>query len=48
VRAKWIATGNKVKTTDVDQYIILLAEQLDEPWKRSEFIMLARQLVGIR
>ena len=48
VRATWVATGNKVRTTDVDEYILLLAEQLDEPWKRSEFIMLARQLVGIR
>lgn len=47
VRAKWLATGNKVRTTDVDQYIGLLAEQLDDPWKRSEFVMRARQLVGI-
>jgi hypothetical protein len=47
VRAKWLATGNKVRTSDVDQYILLLAEQLDEPWKRSEFVMRARQLVGI-
>src|SRR5213082_2053777 len=48
VRAKWLATGNKVRTTDVDQYIGMLAEQLDDPWKRSEFVMRARQLVGIR
>jgi len=47
VRAKWVATGNKVRTSDVDQYIALLAEQLDDPWKRSEFVMRARQLVGI-
>ena len=48
VRAKWLATGNKVRTSDVDQYIGMLAEQLDDPWKRSEFVMRARQLVGIR
>ena len=47
VRAKWLATGNKVRTSDVDQYIGMLAEQLDDPWKRSEFVMRARQLVGI-
>ena len=47
VRAKWVATGNKVRTSDVDQYIAMLAEQLDDPWKRSEFVMRARQLVGI-
>jgi hypothetical protein len=47
-RAKWIATGNKVRTSDVDQYIALLAEQLDDPWKRSEFVVRARQLIGIR
>jgi hypothetical protein len=46
-RAKWLATGNKMKTTDVDQYIQLLALQLDDPWKRSEFVMRARQLIGM-
>jgi hypothetical protein len=47
-RAKWIATGNKVRTSDVDQYIMLLAEQLDDPWRRSEFVVRARELIGVR
>ena len=47
-RAQWVATGNKVRTTDVDQYILLLAEQLDDPWRRSEFIVRARGLIGVR
>ena len=47
VRAKWLATGNKVRTTDVDQYSGLLTYHVDDPWKRSEFVMRARQLVGI-
>jgi hypothetical protein len=47
-RAKWLATGNKVRTTDVDQYVLLLAEQLDDPWRRSEFVTRARELIGVR
>lgn len=47
-RAKWLATGNKVRTTDVDQYVLLLAEQLDDPWRRSEFVARARELIGVR
>lgn len=47
-RAKWVATGNKVRTTDVDQYTLHLAEQLDDPWRRSEFIVRARALIGAR
>jgi len=28
--------------------VLLLAEQLDDPWRRSEFVTRARELIGVR
>jgi hypothetical protein len=45
-RAKWLASGRRVKTTDIDDYIVLLATEVPEPRQRAEFIAGARRIIG--
>ena len=46
VREKWLATGRRVRTSDIDDYISLLASEVPEPRPRAEFIAGARQIAG--
>jgi hypothetical protein len=46
VREKWLATGRRVRTSDIDDYIALLASEVPEPRQRAEFIAGARQIAG--
>jgi hypothetical protein len=45
-REKWLATGRRVKTSDIDDYIALLAKEVPEPRQKAEFIAGARRIVG--
>jgi hypothetical protein len=45
-REAWLASGNKTRTRDVEQYIALLALEIDDQGKRIEFITRAKQLLG--
>ena len=45
-REKWLAAGKRIKTSDIIDYIVLLASQVPEARQRSEFITGARQIVG--
>jgi hypothetical protein len=45
-REKWQAAGPRIRTSDVDDYIALLANEIPEPERRTGFIARARLLVG--
>lgn len=37
-RTAWLATGNKNRPADVEQYIALLAEHIEDPERRDAFV----------
>jgi hypothetical protein len=37
-RAAWLATGNKNRPADVEQYVALLAQNIDDPERRAAFV----------
>jgi len=37
-RAAWLATGNKNRPSDVDQYVALLAENIEDRERREAFV----------
>ena len=45
-REKWLAGGRRVKASDIDDYIVLLAREVPEERQRSEFIAGARKIIG--
>ncbi len=47
VREKWVAGGNRIRTSDVLQYIALLAREIPEPDKRAAFVASTRSLAGL-
>jgi hypothetical protein len=47
-RTRWLGSGNKMKTSDVDDYVALLAQEIEDRGQRTEFILQARALVGVR
>ena len=46
VRTKWTAAGPRVKTTDIEDYAVMLAKEITEQRQRNEFIARARELLG--
>lgn len=46
VRAKWSAAGPRMKTSDIEDYVALLAQEITEPRQRAEFVQRARDLLG--
>jgi hypothetical protein len=45
VRDKWTAAGPHVKTHDIEDYAVMLAEEIPEKRQRAEFIARARELL---
>jgi hypothetical protein len=37
-RAAWLETGNKLRPADVEQYVALLAQHIDDADRRREFV----------
>ena len=37
-RSAWLASGNKLRPADVEQYVALLAEHVDDAERRQEFV----------
>lgn len=37
-RAAWLATGNKIRPADIEQYIALLAQHIEDPERRDVFV----------
>jgi hypothetical protein len=46
VRAKWTGAGPRVKTTDIEDYAVMLAKEIPEAHQRSAFVARARELLG--
>ena len=46
-RAAWLATGNKNRPADVEQYVALLAQHIDDVDRREAFIADARQCIHV-
>lgn len=46
VRAKWSAKGPRMKTSDIEDYVALLAQEIPEPRQRADFMQRARELLG--
>jgi hypothetical protein len=45
-REKWQAAGHRMKTSDIEEYVVLLAREIPESSQRSQFIAKARDLIG--
>jgi hypothetical protein len=37
-RTAWLATGNKSRPSDVEQYVALLAQNIEDPERREAFV----------
>ena len=37
-RSAWLATGNKIRPADIEQYIALLAQHIEDPERRDNFV----------
>ena len=46
-RAAWLATGNKLRPADVEQYVALLAQHIEDPERREEFVQDARECIRL-
>jgi hypothetical protein len=46
-RVTWLATGNKIRPTDIEQYIALLAEHIEDPERRDAFVTDAMSCVKL-
>ena len=46
-RAAWLATGNKTKPADVEEYVALLAASIDDREQRGAFVAEARECIRL-
>ena len=46
-RAAWLETGNKLRPADAEQYVMLLAQHIDDPERRAEFVTEARACIKL-
>ena len=46
-RNAWLATGNKNRPSDVEQYVALLAQHIDDHQRRETFVVEARRCIRI-
>jgi hypothetical protein len=46
-RAAWLETGNKLRPADVEQYVALLAQSIDDPERRDAFVTDARACIRL-
>jgi hypothetical protein len=46
-RAAWLATGNKIKPSDVEGYVELLAQHVDDTERRDAFVSEARACIHL-
>jgi hypothetical protein len=45
-RAKWSAAGPRMKPSDIEDYVVLLAQEIPEARQRADFVTRARELLG--
>lgn len=46
-RAAWLETGNKNRPADVEQYVALLAQNIEDPERREAFEQEARACIKL-
>jgi hypothetical protein len=46
-RAAWLETGNKIRPSDVEQYVALLAQNVADPERREAFVQEARACIKL-
>ena len=46
VRDQWSAGGPRMKPSDIEGYVALLAQEIPEERQRNEFVARARELLG--
>jgi hypothetical protein len=46
-RAAWLATGNRTKPSDVEDYVALLAKSIDDRERRDAFVTEALECVKL-
>ena len=46
-RDSWLATGNKNRPADVEQYVLLLAQNIDDDERRDAFVHEARKCIHV-
>ena len=46
-RAAWLETGNKIRPSDVEQYVALLAQNVADPERREAFRQEARACIKL-
>jgi hypothetical protein len=46
-RAAWLETGNKLRPADVEQYVALLAQNIDDPERHDAFVTDARACIRL-
>jgi len=45
-RGQWQAGGARVRTRDIEDYVVLLAREIADADARAQFLALARQVIG--
>lgn len=46
-RTAWLATGNKIRPADIEQYIALLAQHIEDPERHEAFVADAMNCVRL-
>jgi len=46
-RSAWLATGNRLRPADVEQYVALLAQHIEDSERRDAFVRDARECVRL-
>jgi hypothetical protein len=46
-RAAWLETGNRIRPADVEQYVALLAQNIDDPERREGFVTDAKACIHL-
>jgi hypothetical protein len=46
-RAAWLATGNKMRPADIEQYVALLAQHIEDAQRREGFVSDARESIRL-
>jgi len=46
-RTAWLATGNRLRPADVEQYVASLAQHIEDPKRRDAFVRDARECVRV-
>jgi len=46
-RNAWLATGNKIRPSDVEQYVTMLAQHIDDHERQEAFVNEARRCIRL-